>query len=85
MSRIILTTVECLLGGLRLTGQEAIELDKKLEIDIVALGRFAMGAPNVMDIQIDTCSVLACRKSKSWISSRCSFRLVLVKRWARCF
>ena len=72
-------------GGLRLTGQEAVELHEKLEIDIVALGRFAMGAPNVMDVQIDTYSVLACCKSKSLISSRCSSRLVLVKRWARCF
>jgi len=38
----------------RRTSQEAVELDEELEVDIVALGRFAMRAPHVMPIEIDT-------------------------------
>lgn len=38
-----------------LTGKEAVELHQELEIDIVALGRLAMAAPNVVTIKVDTC------------------------------
>ena len=37
-----------------LTSQESVELDKKLEVHIVALGCFAVTAPDMMGIQIDT-------------------------------
>lgn len=37
------------------TGKEAVELHQELEVDIVALGSLAMGVPDVMAIEIDTC------------------------------
>ncbi len=40
-------------GGRR-TGKEAVELDKQLEIDIVALGSLSVAVPNVVGVQIDT-------------------------------
>lgn len=60
---------------LTLTGQEAVELHEKLEVDIVALGRFAVRAPNVMGVKIDTYSELASCNNSFMISSRCSSRL----------
>ena len=40
----------------QLTGQEAVQLHEQLNVDIVALGRLAVRAPNMMSIQIDTYS-----------------------------
>jgi hypothetical protein len=36
------------------TGEEAVELHQKLKVDIVALGRLTMAAPNVVTIEVDT-------------------------------
>ncbi len=41
-------------GGAR-TGQEAVELDEQLEVDIFALGRFAVPLTHVVLVKIDTC------------------------------
>lgn len=38
-----------------LTGKEAVELDKHLEVDIVALGSLAVRVPHVVTVEIDTC------------------------------
>jgi uncharacterized protein (DUF2345 family) len=41
--------------GAGLTGQEAVQLHEQLEIDIIARGRLAVRAANVMSVEIDTC------------------------------
>ena len=43
------------LKGIERTGEEAVELHQELKIDIVALGRLAMAAPNVVTIEVNTC------------------------------
>jgi hypothetical protein len=42
-------------SGCELTGKEAVELDKHLEVDIVALGSPAVRVPHVVTVEIDTC------------------------------
>lgn len=37
-----------------LTGQEAVQLDQELQVDIVALGGLAVGAAHVVAVEIDT-------------------------------
>lgn len=41
-------------AGVRATDKEAVELHQQLEVDIVALGRLAVGAPNVVPVEIDS-------------------------------
>jgi hypothetical protein len=43
-------------GWRALTGEEAVQLDEQLEVDIVALGRFAVPLTYVVLVKIDTCS-----------------------------
>ena len=43
-------------GGER-TGKEAVELDEELEVDIVALGSFAVRATHMMLVEVDTCRI----------------------------
>ena len=38
---------------LRLTSKEAVKLYEQLKVDIVALGRFAMTAANVVIVEVD--------------------------------
>lgn len=37
------------------TGKEAIQLHQNLQIDVLALGRRAVGVPHMMAVQVDTC------------------------------
>lgn len=39
----------------KLTGKEAVELDKHLEVDVVALGSLAVRVPHMVAVEIDTC------------------------------
>jgi len=43
-------------NGRRRTSQEAVELDEQLEVDIVALGRFAVRTTHVVLVEVDTCT-----------------------------
>lgn len=38
----------------RLTGQEAVELDEQLQVDVVRLGRLAVRAADMVCVEIDT-------------------------------
>lgn len=38
-----------------LTGQEPVELDEQLQVDVVALWRLAVRAANMVCVEIDTC------------------------------
>ena len=45
------------LGGVSLTGKEAVQLHQQLEVDIVALRGLAMPVADVMTVQVDTCRI----------------------------
>lgn len=47
--------VEQVWQGVERTGEEAVELHQEFEVNIIALGRLAMAAPNVVTIEVDTC------------------------------
>ena len=38
-----------------LTGQEPVELDEQLQVDVVTLWRLAVRVANMMCVEIDTC------------------------------
>ena len=40
--------------GVRLTGQEAVQLDEQLQVDVVTLWRLAVSAANMVCVKIDT-------------------------------
>jgi len=40
--------------GLGAAGEEAVELHQHLQVDVVALGRLAMGAAHMVTVQVDT-------------------------------
>lgn len=39
---------------MRLTGQEAVQLDEQLQVDVVTLWRLAVSAANMVCVKIDT-------------------------------
>lgn len=39
----------------RHTGEESVELHQDLQVDVLALGRLAMGAAHMVAVQVDTC------------------------------
>jgi hypothetical protein len=39
------------------TSQEAVQLHQNLEVDVVALGSLAVGAPHMVAVQVDTCKI----------------------------
>ena len=45
-------------GGRIRTCQEAVELDEELEVDVLALGRFAVRIAHMMVVEIDTCRMI---------------------------
>ena len=40
------------------TSKESVEFHEQLEVDIVTLGRLAVGVPDVMAVQVDTCRII---------------------------
>lgn len=40
--------------GFRTTGEESVELHQDLQVDVLALGRLAMGAAHMVAVQVDT-------------------------------
>ena len=52
--------------GIGRTGQEAVELHQELEVDIVALGRLAVGAAHVVAVEINTYSERKSHRQLFW-------------------
>lgn len=61
-------------GRFERTGKEAVQLHQELQVDIVALGRLAMVALDVMAIEVDTCRDL--KLTSSPLTSGRSHRVV---------
>ncbi len=59
----------------RRTSEEAVQLHQELEVDILALGRLAVGALDVMAVQIDTCLMAKTKEFVSLLVQTCSGRL----------
>lgn len=49
-------------GQIKHTREEAVEFHQNLQIDILALGRLAVGVPHMMAVQIDTCDLEVSKK-----------------------